>query len=235
MTAPAATPPAPQTVNPDGSAAPSGGNQPGTQKHAGNILPIPPAGTPAPGTPPPTPDPSPAPPTPTPTPAPGNFSFNCAGQQTSDFAAVQSYIAKLEADSASFAQFRAEQTRAVRVDFVKGLATEKKILASQIGETEKGKETGLVAVALGLSDEAFAQFSASYAALPVNPIFANQATGGTDPSNSDVSADEKAYAEAKSRVEWHRSAKRDEEFIKTTDSWKTYERLHVALGKPGSA
>lgn len=225
MSAPV-TPPVAPTLNPDGSIAPSGGGQ----LHGAPALPIPPVVTP-PALVVPAGEPA-APVTPT---APGNAQFTCNGQQTSDFAAVQSYITKLETDAASFNAFKADQTRIGRVAFVKKLAADKKILASQVGSDEAGKETGLIGLALTLDEAQFTTWSATYESLPVNPLFTTQPSGGgTDPAEGDLSDDEKEYKAAKDRVEWHRSARMPQPDLENTESWKTYKRLHESLKKKGA-
>lgn len=229
--APAAAPP---TVNPDGSAAPADDNASGTttpalpfqpptlaQQHSAPAnSPTPPAAAPANS---PTPPAAPAQP----------FTFSCGGQQTSDFAAVQSYIAKVEGELSTLNAFKRDQIRVGRVNYVKGLAADKKILASQIGSDEAGKESGLIGLALTLSDEQFSAWSATYDALPVNPLFAHQASGGSDtPAENEKSQDEKNYETAKARVEWHRAGRMLDSDLKNTESYKTMIALAKKLGKP---
>lgn len=221
--APAAAPPT--NVNPDGTPAPS--DTPGTPA------------SPLPFTPPTTPQSHAAPSNP-PAPAPAApqapFTFSCGGQQIHDFAAVQAYITKIEGDVSSLNSYKAEQIRAGRVNYVKGLATDNKILASQMGSDEVGKEDGLIGLALSLTDEQFSQWSATYDALPVNPLFSRQSSGGPDtPENNEKSEDEREYEKYKAQVEWHRAGRMLESNLINTESYKKMKALAKKLGKPEGA
>lgn len=112
--------------------------------------------------------------------APGNsgtptqpLQFSVGGRSTTDYAAVQAHIIQLEGRNATLEQFASESARTGRLNFVSSLATEGKILQSQVGTQEAGKETGLTAHVLTLDDTQFAAFKNIYASLPVNSLLAN--------------------------------------------------------------
>lgn len=93
--------------------------------------------------------------------APATFSIN--GQATSDFAAVQTHISTLEL-------FQRETRESGRKDFIKSLAATSKISAAQIPSLEK--------FALGLSDEQWTEYSASWDAAPTNSTLGLHAGSG---------------------------------------------------------
>jgi hypothetical protein len=112
---------------------------------------------------------------PAPAPAPTLFQFNLAGQPTTDYAAVQTHITELEKTNGELATFATETKKAGRVDFVKGLVRDNKILAAQ--------EPALVEHATGLTDEQFAGFKAIYELAPTQPLLGQHqvapGSGGT--------------------------------------------------------
>lgn len=140
-------------------------------------------------------------------PAPAAHVFRVAGAEVSDFAAVQAHIDSLEA-------FQSETAAAARLDFVNGLVSDGKILASQ-------KES-MESFASGLSAEQFDAWKATYSNAPANPILARQPEA--DPNFSaqvpphDAVADE--ISVLKGTVGQHKLANIPDEKIKNTTSYK---------------
>lgn len=126
--------------------------------------PAPPANPtpPAPTPPAPTP-PAPAPPAPAPT-----ATFNVNGQQTQDFAAVQTHIAALET-------FRRETLHAARTNFVADLAKNNRIAATQV--------ESMTAHAISLNDEQWDGFKKTWENAPANSLLGNQHNGVTNQNN----------------------------------------------------
>lgn len=199
-----------------------------------------PPATPPPATPPPAPPaPSatatpPAPQTPpaTPPPAPAQHSqphtFTVAGQQTSDFGAVQRHIAALET-------FQAETIDQVRTDFVTSLAAgpQPRIAATQVEEYTK--------LVRSMTPEQFVTFKNLYSAptppvgqvagAPGSPAPLPTPAGGSALEEltfgrTVLSADEQIEVDMEV-VGQHRRSGLDEDKIKKTQS---YQRL-VAAGK----
>lgn len=102
--------------------------------------------------------------------------FALATGETTDPVAVQTYISALET-------FQKEALEGGRKAFVAKLATDKKILATQV--------EGLSAFALSLNDSQFEAFKATQEALPVQTVLANHGAGGGGGSTSveDAKAD----------------------------------------------
>ena len=105
------------------------------------------------------------PPTPPPpvvgTPAP--HVFKIAGSDSSDFAAVQAHILKIEGENAEHARFQAETVEAGRIAFIKSLSEgdSPKIFAAQVA--------GLTDLVKTMSGEQFGQFKAAYESAPGIP------------------------------------------------------------------
>lgn len=95
--------------------------------------------------------------------------FSIGGKATSDYAAVQAHITRLENENASLEQFRTESLQEGRANFVKGLVRDNKIAASQ--------EEGYIGFAKGATDEAFASWKALMEAAPVMAHTAPQGAG----------------------------------------------------------
>jgi hypothetical protein len=110
--------------------------------------------------------------------APKAFKIN--GVETVDFSAVQTHISALEGAAK-------EAGEKARKDFVAKLATDKKITQPQV--------EGLTKVALGLTDEAYADFAAAYEAAPTQQVLGVHAgdgttdetdAGGSEPTEIDI-------------------------------------------------
>jgi hypothetical protein len=161
--------------------------------------------------------------------APGQpHTFTIAGQQTSDFGAVQRHIAALE-------QFQAETVDTVRTDFVNGLAAgpTPRIAATQVEEFTK--------LVRSMTPEQFASFKTLYStpAPPVGQIAGAPGAPTPLPTPAGTSALEeltfgRTVLNAEEQIEvdlevvgQHRRSGLDEDKIKKTQS---YQRL-VAAGK----
>jgi hypothetical protein len=98
------------------------------------------------------------------------LSFSIGGKSSSDYAAVQAHIVHLEGRNATLEQFATESARTGRLNFVSALAADGKILQTQVGDQEVGKETGLTAHVVSLDDAQFSAFKAIYEAIPPNAL-----------------------------------------------------------------
>jgi hypothetical protein len=122
------------------------------------------------------------------------FAFSVNGQQTTDFAAVQSHITTLE-------QFRRETEDAAVESFVSSLVTENKLLASQKDKTIEWAKTQ--------SPEQFAAWRAIQEGVPAHPIvgqsFGNgaQSTEGQTPAVQAGAGIVQDYEDAKAIVAMH--------------------------------
>lgn len=96
----------------------------------------------------------------------GNHSFRVNGTHTNDFSAVQRHIDALEAT-------QKEARASYRTGYVESLVTDGKITPAM-----KDNFTKLV---LGMTDDAFKDFSAGYDAAPKLSIFENHGGGNGDP------------------------------------------------------
>lgn len=142
---------------------------------------------------------------------PGAHAFRVNGATTQDYSAVQAHIDTLEG-------FRKETGEAHRKDFVSSLASQNKIMATQVDS--------LTEVALGLTDEAFAKFKESYGAAPGAPLFSNHGQQGGGSPTPNAQDDEREVLEA--RVKMHRQAGMSQENIEKTESFKKLQALQAA-------
>jgi hypothetical protein len=146
------------------------------------------------------------------------FVFSIAGTTTSDFNAVQAYINRLET-------FTVETKQAARADFVAGLVTSSKILASQ--------KEALTAFAKSLGDEQFAAWSATWETAAPAPVLQNHGGGagsGTSaPQSVNVDAAEAALRDAEEIVAMHKRSGMPIEKIKQQAS---YTKLVAANRAP---
>lgn len=139
--------------------------------------------------------------------------FNINGQPTADFAAVQAHISTLEAAQ--------DEQRITNInEFVNGLATGNKILASQIPDLSE--------FAQSLSPAQYAKWSASYGSVPSSSLFgqhgADAGDNGGAPADQ-VTADESEKARLVGIVGMHRAGNMTEEKVKATASYKKLNAL----------
>lgn len=135
--------------------------------------------------------------------APHKFSVN--GTETTDFAAVQAHITTLE-------EFRKETVTAGRKNFVTGLATSNKILATQV--------PGLEEFALSLSDEQYKKWVGSFENAPANPVLGNHAAGVTNPDGTVAQTEEQKQIEIdKGIYAQHKAAGMTQALIEKTPSY----------------
>jgi len=195
--------------------------------------PTPPAPAPAPAPAPPQPPaPAPAPPTPpAPAPAPAPEStapapqqhsmFKINGQDVQDVAAVQTHITSLES-------FVKETRDLNRKNFVSGLVTGNKILASQ--------KEGLEALVLTMTDSQYEAFTKLHVDTPPLPLLGNhgdQSGGQTPPATGSGFTGGKSTPEEQKEVleetlAMHKRAGMSEENIQKTDSYKKLQALQTA-------
>lgn len=120
-------------------------------------------------------------------PAAQPFAFTINGTQTTDFAAVQAYIAGIETTNTELANFRTQTLESQRVDFVKGLAGENKIGANQIDEfTEFAK---------GLTDEQYEKWTATFGKAQPQSLFQNHGSETPAGANPDDKSGQDAQAD----------------------------------------
>jgi hypothetical protein len=148
-------------------------------------------------------------------PAPAAFRVN--GTETMDFTAVQAHITALEG-------FASETRDNGRKSFVTGLADGKspKIAATQV-------ET-LTELAIGMSDEQFAKFKASYELAPALSLTANHGSdankGGDAPAGGNgEKASEKLVLQE--QLAMHRNAGMSEDEIQNTKAFKRLAQLNT--------
>lgn len=146
-------------------------------------------------------------------PAGAPLSFTLGGATVSDPIAVQSYINSLET-------FKGESIKAGRKNFVESLATDKKILASQVENFIKHVED--------LNDAQFEAFKGLYADAPVIPAVSQHGApathaGGTGEADRDPAAEEIKTLE--DTVQFHRHSGMPEDAIKELPSFKKLAAL----------
>lgn len=140
--------------------------------------------------------------------------FMINGQSTTDVGAVQAHITMLE-------NFRTETLEGARVDFVTSLVKDGKILAPQ--------QEQMTQFAKGLTDEQFASWKVAMDAAPKSAILGQHGAPtehGKPGTGADESTSELAQAQAILRM--HQLAGKSEDFIKSTQSYKTVQRLTAA-------
>lgn len=165
----------------------------------------------------------------TPTAVAGDYSFKINGETTKDYGKVQSYLAGLETENAevksSFEKFKGETVDSGRKAYVTSLATDNKILATEVDD--------LTELALSYSEDQFAKFKKMYDARSANPMFSRQNDSAGTPTNGptgDKSTEQKEFEDCADRIKWHKNAGRDNATIKATDSYKRYVELGTKLG-----
>lgn len=145
------------------------------------------------------------------------FQFSVNGQQTTDFAAVQSHISTLE-------QFRRETEDAAVENFVSSLVSDNKLLAPQKDATLVWAKT--------LSAEQFSAWKATQEAVPAHPIVGqqfgdtNQAVeGGAGQQDQATAAMLQQYEDACAIVRMHTKGGMKKADIEKTESWSKMKAL----------
>lgn len=177
---------------------------------------------------PPAPPALPQPPAPpvAPVAQPATFVFSYDGKTSTDPTAVQAHLTLMENENKVLRDFKKEQLEAGRKNFINGLAQgdAPKIAATQVD--------ALTELALGMTDEQYNKFKASYEGLPAAPLFAahgqTQGGAGTDPANDAAAKANDELEIAREIVAQHRLSNMSEEHLKNTDSYKTMVRLEAA-------
>lgn len=140
--------------------------------------------------------------------------FKLNGQDTTDFQAVQNRLDMLE-------NFRSETVKQSKKDFVMQLATDKKIGAPQIDS--------LTNYALGLDDEGYAKWKATWdAAAPLQMLTDKPGSGGSENSGQQTAAEEKANDQIdtlKATIRQHQLINMAPEKIMQTPSYKALMAL----------
>jgi hypothetical protein len=142
--------------------------------------------------------------------------FSINGQPTSDFAAVQSHITKLE-------NFARESNETARKDFVKGLVTSNHASAVQTDS--------LTAFALSLSDELYDSWKASWQAAPVLSVLSVHGAGNAGSQTQTpekLTVDQQALKDARETVSMHKRGGMTQENLEKVPSYKTMVRLEAA-------
>jgi hypothetical protein len=134
----------------------------------------------------------------------GTFAFSMNGEKVTDFAKVQQHLATLE-------EFAKTTQAATRVDFVKGLASNGKIVQTQVEV--------LTAYSSSLTPEGFTAWSATFDSTPTNPVF------GKYDANATVSPEQQtgqptAVDTYKETVATFSRMGMDKKVIMDTDSYK---------------
>jgi hypothetical protein len=138
--------------------------------------------------------------------------FTLAGKSTSDYAAVQLYIAELEGDRAAFNRLREEVRTSEREGFVSSLVEDGKILATQ--------KDSMTEFAKGLGDEQFAAFTKMYEGAGKMALFEEH--GGQDGGRRDPEVEEPGTVERETISAWTKTGAMKPEQIRKTP---TYARL----------
>jgi hypothetical protein len=104
-----------------------------------------------------------------------SFTVLVNGSATTNLQAVQQHINMLET-------FRSETIESSRIEFVENLSRQGKILATQVGNKPEGTQaaSGLIAFALGLSDEQFSDWKATFDAAQTMSMFDPHGTNSGD-------------------------------------------------------
>lgn len=144
------------------------------------------------------------------TPPSAPHSFTIAGQQTTDFAAVQAHIGRLET-------FQSETMEAGRKSFVSGLAGNKLILASQIEATEK--------FALGLTEDQYKAWMGTFENAVPNSALGQHSAGTANHNGQQVSAEEAQIKLDQEMVARHKMAGMPPAQLENVTS---YKRLKAA-------
>lgn len=148
--------------------------------------------------------------------APSLFKVN--GSDVSDFAAVQSHITGLET-------FRKETLETARKDFVSNLAKDNKIVGAQIEP--------LQAFALGLSEDSYTAWVATYETAVANPAFANHTAGAnnTGAGNGRTAEVESELQTVTAIVNQHKLAGMPKEKLEKLTSYQRMIALEAAGAK----
>lgn len=151
------------------------------------------------------------------------------GKTSSDVAEIQAFVDKINNENKVLATFKKETLEAGRKDFVNSLAKgpSPKIAATQIDD--------LTELALGLTDEQYDKFKASYDKAGAAPLFANHGVQNngqpSDPANQAQSQKEKDLETARAIVENHKRGGMKDEQLKNTQSYKNMIALEAELKK----
>lgn len=157
---------------------------------------------------------------------PQAFTFRIGGNDTTDFARVQAYIADIEGENAALktqneglVQFQRDQVKVGRQNFVSSLAKDGKVLADQVSDLNEMVED--------MNDAQFEKFKAMYEKAPKLTVLEQHgSTGGhtTDPA-AGVSAKEQEIADLREMVQMHSRSGMTEEQVQSTRAAKRLAEL----------
>lgn len=142
--------------------------------------------------------------------------------------AVVNHISGLET-------WRNEAVETSRINFVEQLAADGKIAATQVGNKADGDQaaTGLIAFALSLTDEQYANWAAAYASAPKSSLFENHgvnpADGGRPANGSEQGSIQDRVNTLEAIVADHRRTGMPEDVLKTKNSYRELEALKAQL------
>jgi hypothetical protein len=146
-----------------------------------------------------------------PTQQPAQFMIN--GAASTDVGAIQAHITTLE-------NFRSETLDGARVAFVSDLVKGGKILAPQ--------QQSMTDFAKGLTDDQFANWKTAMDAAPQMSVLGQHGASTSEHGKPATGAENSELSQAKAIVRMHELAGKPEEFIKTTASYQTVQRLTAA-------
>lgn len=140
--------------------------------------------------------------------------FNIGGSPTTDFAAVQRHIDALEASAR-------EMEHQSRRDFVSNLASTGRIAAPMVDSMAEH--------VIGLTDDQYEKFRASWEAAPKADLFANHGVDG-GPSTDSQTDEEERIEVLRETVSFNRRGGMSDERIEKTNSYKELMRLTDGKG-----
>ena len=160
----------------------------------------------------------------------GNQAFQLIvnGSPVADMSRVQAHINALE-------EFRSDTMTNARVEFVKNLASDGKILASQVGDSAKDGQaaSGLIGFALSLTPEQFDNWKDTFASAQSSPLFQNH--GGSPESNEPINGAtediDNEIATLENIVADHRRMGATQEQIENKTSYKRLQELKAQRAK----
>ena len=138
-----------------------------------------------------------------------------SGPQLQAFQSAQAHIDRLE-------QYRKGQLEGARTAFVKGLATDGKILATDV--------QSMTEVALSMDDAAFSKWSAVYASAPKQPLFQQHGQTPTNQGAPQQTADQvrtDRIGVLREIVSDHRRSGFSQEKLEATSTWKELQSLEA--------
>lgn len=143
--------------------------------------------------------------------------FSIGGEEVRDYARVQAHIASLETEVGTLREFQSQTVASNRSDFVNGLASSNRILASQV--------ESLTAFAQGLSVEQFEAWKGAMELTPENPALGTYSGGSTEHGGTQPTGEQQSPEAAKLDIDravigQHKRSGMALDKIKATASYK---------------